>query len=205
MFNYMPTCMYCGDTFDTDRGKNIHISHKHEGETPEYQHLHTPVDKPKEEWEAVERRTWLFQKWLNYGSWQRLERMDLAAKFDVHPTTIYNDKKHLEEYVIENPDLQEEIRAQSLVGYQRIVDKAMSKGELGEARRALDSLNEFMERRGKEEDERSGEGGDIVINEKNVKVNLVEAVDDNISEARKKLRRGEWPGLDVKKKDEQRA
>ncbi|AGM11188.1 hypothetical protein M197_gp23 [Haloarcula hispanica tailed virus 2] len=106
-------------------------------------------DKPPTEYEWPERRAEILKFIENKGHPWGFNKSQLARRYGVSDVQIHKDFDRLREWYQDR--VGEDALEASDLAYRRIIQEQMSNGEYEKARRALDSWNEWLEDRGKQE------------------------------------------------------
>jgi len=130
---------------------------------PDYTQVSLPDEKPRTEYSYVERRAAILRIIENRGHPWGLNKSQLGREFDVSDAQIHHDLDKLKEYYSNR--IGQDAKATSELAYKRIIKDHLENDELAEARKALDSWNEWLQDTGHQEKEpdKVDVGGDGIV------------------------------------------
>jgi AcrR family transcriptional regulator len=105
-----------------------------------------PPDKDPTEYSFVERRAEILDLVMEAGSHRKLNKLQLADRYDVSRRTIFYDFERLNEFLEET--LGERAKMRTQVWFERIVDDLLDEGEHRDAWRTIMEWNEWLADRG---------------------------------------------------------
>lgn len=130
---------------------------------PQYHQVTPPEDKPRSEYSYVERRAAILRIIEKRGHPWGLNKSQLGREFGVSDAQIHKDLDRLKEYYSNR--IGQDAKATSELAYKRIIKDHLENDELAEARKALDSWNEWLQDTGHQEKEpdKVDVGGDGIV------------------------------------------
>jgi len=132
---------------------------------PNYTEVPIPDDKPRSEYSYVERRAAILKIIEKRGHPWGLNKSQLGREFGVSDAQIHKDLDRIKDYYSNR--IGAEAKTTSELAYKRIIKDHLQNDELTEARKALDSWNDWLQTTGhqeKEPDKHELESSGIVIN-----------------------------------------